>query len=118
MAWTSKYFKRSEFQCTCGCGDANINLMLLPILDDVREHFGAPVIINSAKRCVKHNKKVGGAEFSQHLLGNAADIVIKGASPDDVHAYLTKKYPEALGIGKYKTFTHVDVRKKKARWVS
>jgi uncharacterized protein YcbK (DUF882 family) len=116
MAWTSKYFQRIEFRCKCGCGDANINPLLLPVLDDLREHFGAPVIINSGKRCAKHNKVVGGAEFSQHVLGTAADVVVKGKTPVEVHEYLTGKYPNALGIGLYNTFVHVDVRKKKARW--
>ena len=115
--WNSRYFKRIEFACKCGCGDAQINLALLPVLDDVREHFGAPVIVNSGKRCKKHNKKVGGAQFSKHVLGDAADIVVKGVAPADVHAYLVKKYPDRFGIGKYNSFTHVDVRKgKAARW--
>ena len=30
--------------------------------------------------------------------------------------YLTKKYPDTLGIGVYNTFVHADCRAKKARW--
>ncbi|EKB8274063.1 DUF882 domain-containing protein [Salmonella enterica] len=112
----SKYFKRSEFACKCGCGQDTVDAELLAILEDVREHFGKPVIINSANRCPTHNKRVGGASKSVHLTGKAADIVVKGIAPDIVHAYLTAKYSGKYGIGKYKTFTHVDSRSKESRW--
>lgn len=112
----SKYFKRSEFSCRCGCGQDTVDAELLAILEDVREHFGKPVIINSANRCPTHNKRVGGASKSVHLTGKAADIVVKGVAPDIVHAYLTAKYSGKYGIGKYKTFTHVDSRSTAARW--
>ncbi|EAZ2866630.1 DUF882 domain-containing protein [Salmonella enterica] len=112
----SKYFKRSEFACKCGCGQDTVDAELLAILEDVREHFGKPVIINSANRCPTHNKRVGGASKSVHLTGKAADIVVKGVAPDIVHAYLTAKYSGKYGIGKYNTFTHVDSRSKESRW--
>ncbi|ENR6404717.1 DUF882 domain-containing protein [Salmonella enterica] len=112
----SKYFKRKEFSCRCGCGQDTVDAELLAIIEDVREHFGKPVIINSANRCPTHNKRVGGASKSVHLTGKAADIVVKGVAPDIVHAYLTAKYSGKYGIGKYKTFTHVDSRSKESRW--
>ncbi|EHO5970626.1 serine/threonine protein kinase [Salmonella enterica] len=113
----SKHFKRKEFSCRCGCGQDTVDAELLVILEDVREHFGRPVIINSANRCPTHNKRVGGATRSVHLTGKAADIVVKGIAPDIVHAYLTTKYPNSYGIGKYNTFTHVDSRSVKSRWI-
>ncbi|PVO50882.1 D-Ala-D-Ala carboxypeptidase family metallohydrolase [Salmonella enterica] len=114
----SKWFKRKEFECKCGkCGQDTVDAELLAILEDVREHFDRPVIINSANRCPTHNKRVGGASRSVHLTGKAADIVVKGVAPDIVHAYLTKKYPDSYGIGKYNTFTHVDSRTGKSRWI-
>lgn len=113
----SRYFKRKEFECKCGkCGQDTVDAELLAILEDVREHFGKPVIINSANRCPAHNKKVGGASRSIHITGKAADIVVKGVSPDIVHSYLDSKYPNQYGLGKYKTFTHIDSRGYKARW--
>lgn len=113
----SKYFKRREFACKCGCGQDTVDAELLKILEDVREHFGRPVIINSANRCPTHNKRVGGASKSVHLTGKAADIRVKDVAPDIVHAYLTSKYAGKYGIGKYNTFTHVDSRSTPARWV-
>lgn len=112
----NKYFKRSEFACKCGCGTDTVDAELLAVLTDVREHFGAPVIINSAHRCLKHNVSVGGAKGSVHLTGKAADIRVKGVPVDAVWKYLTTKYEGKYGIGRYPTFTHVDVRSTKARW--
>ena len=111
----SKYFKPQEFGCK-HCGHYILNEELLTVLDDVREHFSAPTVITSGTRCTAHNKAVGGAVRSQHLYGTAADIKVQGVSPSVVHKYLVDKYPDKYGIGKYNTFTHVDVRNYKARW--
>ncbi|EFB70384.1 hypothetical protein PROVRUST_08483, partial [Providencia rustigianii DSM 4541] len=40
-----------------------------------------PVYVVSGRRCAKHNKAVGGAEHSQHLLGTAGDIKVKDVTP-------------------------------------
>ncbi|WP_354624856.1 D-Ala-D-Ala carboxypeptidase family metallohydrolase [Psychromonas sp. MME2] len=112
----TKHFSKTEFQCAC-CGEQKINLGLVIILEDLRAHFNAPVYINSAYRCEKHNKAVGGAENSQHVKGNAVDIVMRGVSPRHVYAYLEDApYANLLGLGFYATFTHVDLRGTKARW--
>ncbi|EHI3273284.1 serine/threonine protein kinase [Salmonella enterica] len=113
----SRYFKQSEFKCKCGkCDQDYVNPELLAVLEDVREHFGKPVIINSANRCHEHNKRVGGAANSTHVKGLAADIRVKDVAPSVVHQYLTGKYPNSYGIGKYNNFTHIDVRDYRARW--
>ena len=51
-----------------------------------------------------------------HLTGKAADIKVSGISPSEVHKYLTGKYQGEYGIGKYNSFTHIDVRDGCARW--
>lgn len=112
----SKYFEQSEFNCKCGCGQTVHSPELFEVLDDVREHFGVPVTVHSGKRCDKHNKKVGGAPNSRHVVGDASDITAKGIEPSKVTDYLLKKYPDKYGIGRYKTFTHIDVRPYKSRW--
>jgi len=113
----SPNFMRSEFECKCGCGFNEIDPELVYVVQDVRTHFGLPVNITSACRCKKHNKKVGGSAKSQHVLGTAADIVVRGVSASDVQDYIDNKFPDTYGIGFYSSFTHVDVRKDKARWI-
>ena len=113
----SKYFKASEFNCKChSCKLIKPPKELLVILDDVREYFGKPVHIMSGYRCPMHNARVGGAEKSQHKLGTAADIQVKDTHPEIVQRYLLNKYPNDYGIGRYSTFTHIDVRSYRARW--
>ena len=112
----STHFKRSEFACKCGCGFSDINPQLIEVLEDIRNHFNAPVIINSGCRCERHNQAVGGKPHSQHVLGNAADIRVKNTAPKTVADYLETKYPDKFGVGRYHTFTHVDVRTVKSRW--
>lgn len=118
--YVSKSFKRKEFACKDGCGlglgDGDINPELIEVIQDVRDHFGEPVVISSGLRCQRHNARVGGAPKSQHLLGTAADIRIAKVAPAKVYEYLDKKYPGKYGIGRYGTFTHIDVRPTKARW--
>ena len=120
----SDNFSRSEFACKgkeCLCGFASVDVELLKVLEDVRAHFkeknpDAYVKINSGNRCAKHNKQIGGAPGSYHVKGMAADIVVNGIPATDVYHYLAFKYPDKYGIGRYKRWTHIDVREGPARW--
>ena len=118
MGDLSKHFNRSEFECRCGCGADTVDAELITVLEDIREHFNMPVHSSSGIRCKKYNatKKVGGGTNSQHLKGKAADITIDNISPLGVLNYLASKYPDKYGIGRYQSFTHIDVRADRARW--
>jgi len=117
MSKLSKNFSTDEFVCHCGyCDYSIVSHELIDVLQDVRDHFDTTVSILSGIRCKEHNTEVGGAKRSQHLLGTAADITVKGVSHLLVQEYLLSLYPDKYGIGKYKSFTHVDVRKNRARW--
>lgn len=109
-------FKVKEFACKDGSDPIFIAPSLVELLQNIRNHFGKAVNINSAYRTPTYNKKVGGAEYSQHLYGTAADIRVSGISPAEVATYVETLIPNAGGIGIYKNFTHVDVRAKKSRW--
>ena len=113
----SEHFKESEFTCHCGCGGCKVNPDLITLLEKIRGLLGRPITILSGFRCEAHNKKVKGAKDSQHKLGNAADITVDGMQPSAVHDFLTKNMDKEIGgMGKYKGFTHVDVRQGHARW--
>jgi len=112
----SKHFSRDEFKCKCGkCFPEAVDIELNTALEGVREHFRQMVTITSGWRCEAHNKAVGGAPASKHLLGIAADIIVNGVSPDDVYEYLDKTYPHKYGIGRYSGWVHLDVRRTQAR---
>jgi len=51
-----------------------IELLINKVLDPIREAWGAPITVDSGFRCPALNKAVKGADNSQHLFGEAADI--------------------------------------------
>lgn len=112
----STNFRVREFACQDGSDPIIISDKLVQILQAIRSHFGQPVNITSGYRTVSHNKKVGGADYSQHIYGMAADIQVVGVKAEDVADYAEKLLPNTGGIGRYKDFTHIDVRNAKGRW--
>ena len=116
----SNNFNSTEFDCHgSGCCSATeIDPKLVEYLQKIRDHFNAPLTLNSAYRCEKHNAKIGGASKSKHKYGQAADIVVKGVAPAEV-----AKYAESIGIlgiglyeGKDGNFVHIDTRTTKYFW--
>jgi uncharacterized protein YcbK (DUF882 family) len=89
-------------------------------LQVVRDVVKKPIKITNAYRCQEHNTKVGGVKTSQHILGKAADIQVDGIEPkevaDHVEALMKSELITKGGVGRYSTFTHVDVRGSDARW--
>ena len=112
----SKNFKLSEFMCNDNTPFIKVNMELVYKLQKLRDIVNLGVRINSAYRTPEYNRKVGGANKSQHVLGNAADIVVFGYTPTQL-----SKIAEQIGfdgIGIYNSFLHVDVRGHKARWIA
>lgn len=118
MGNLSPHFSREEFECNChrSCIPIAVDCELVAVLEKLREHVGKPVRITSAYRCAAHNTDVGGAKNSQHRLGIAADIQVDDFPAKDIAMYLRNEYPNKYGIGEYEAFTHIDVRRAKARW--
>lgn len=112
----SDHFFVNEFRCKDGTDPVCVDGELLDILEFVRSKFGKPVVINSGYRTPSYNKKIGGAKFSQHMYGRAADIVVKGVEPVVVYNFLCEAFPISCGFGLYQSFVHVDCRAIKSRW--
>lgn len=115
----AEHFDSSEFACKCGCGELNygadISPKLVAVLERMRQRCGKPIIITSAYRCPSHNLKEGGVANSQHVLGQAADILVPNGITQDAFIELAEQCG-ADGIGSYSWGIHVDVRGYKARW--
>ena len=109
-------FKVREFACRSGADAVLIAPRLVMVLESIRAHFGAAVTINSGYRTPEYNAKVGGVARSQHCYGTAADIVVKGQTPEAVAAFARTLMPDWGGVGVYKSFTHIDVREARADW--
>lgn len=85
-------------------------------LEDVRKTFGNRTItINSWYRPFRVNTAVGGARNSRHLTGDGVDIVVQGVHPWDVYEKLNSKWQG--GLGKARSFTHLDCRATNTRWL-
>ncbi len=52
----------------------NLQALCDNVLEPLRRVWKAPIYVNSAYRCRRLNKLVGGVRSSQHCLGQAADI--------------------------------------------
>jgi hypothetical protein len=92
-------------------------LAVVRVADEARHRIGRPLRINSAYRNAAYNRAISGSSGSIHMLGGALDL---SGSPATLHKILTQMRREGLfrgGIGKYRTFVHVDVRGKNADWV-
>lgn len=96
--------------------DVLMNLRRLALfLEEVRKVLGMPLHINSAYRSPEANQKVGGKPTSQHCKGCAADIKVKGMTPDQVVKAIIKAgldYDQV--IREFDSWTHVSISNTKA----
>ena len=75
----------------------NLRNLCQQVLEPLREHLGTPIVISSGYRCPALNRAVGGVSNSQHLTGEAADIVLPNLA--DVFYWLIDNVPfDQLGF--------------------
>lgn len=55
-----------------------LGLLTARILDPLRVALGRPVSVTSGYRSVELNKAIGGADSSQHMVGEAVDLKVEG----------------------------------------
>ena len=108
-----KWFKEKEFACKC-CGQLpplareNVKALVSEVLDSVREKLGMPIVVNSGYRCEKHNKDVGGVKNSQHLKGEAADLICSDLPRLKQLIIENGKFDQLIDYG---TFLHVSYKR-------
>jgi uncharacterized protein YcbK (DUF882 family) len=102
-----KNFSRSEFTCDhCGALRGPTPA-LLDMLQRMRDIVGRPMTIVSGYRCPHWNQHVGGIPQSEHLLGNAADVVGGYGSARQWHG------AGAVGVGmRHGRVIHVDMSRR------
>ena len=67
----------------------NLRLVATTLLQPIRDQFGT-TIVTSGYRSPALNAAIGGATRSQHMLGEAADIVVPGVDIRDVFNWIWK----------------------------
>lgn len=86
------------------------------VLNPIRERITRPMIITSGYRCKELNKAVNGAEYSQHLRGQAVDFVVEGMKIADIIKFINNmniEYDEL--INEYDKWVHISYNKGKNR---
>jgi hypothetical protein len=107
-AWRWPSFSPAEIACR-GTGAIKINTDAMDKLQTLRNRLGKPLIVRSGYRSPSHNRAVGGAPASKHMLGTAFDIAMSNHNP--------AAFAEAaravgfLGFGTYPRsgFMHIDL---------
>lgn len=76
---------------------ANLKLLAENIFEPIRANFRCPILISSGYRSAELNAKIGGANTSQHSLGQAIDIDMDGTSygvtNEEIFSYIKAKLP-------------------------
>lgn len=108
-----QHFKVKEFRCRDGSQVVFIDDYLVSILDILRNKINKPVIITSGYRTPTRNSCVGGAKYSYHMRGMAADIQVESMSAKEVAKKLDEIVTEGCGIIVYNNWVHFDVREGK-----
>jgi uncharacterized protein YcbK (DUF882 family) len=106
-----KYFRANEFRSRDGYPIVLVHPSLIVLLNTIRRYFDKPVIVNSGYRTRSHNRAIGGARYSYHCLGMAADIWVPGVSIIDLYSLALGN--NVGGIGIYNNFIHLDVGKQR-----
>ena len=119
MGATSEHFTESELACKCGCGVNACTQALVDALEALRASVGKPITVLSGYRCPTYNAAIGGSRYSQHKLGNAADIRVAGMTSAELEAaaqQIPAFHHGGIGRNDHAGFLHVDVRTHLARW--
>lgn len=85
---------------------ANLQRIVANVLDPLRDEVG-PLIVTSGYRSPDVNAKVGGSPTSQHMEGEAVDVVPTASSKEDVIAAL-RELPVDQVITYYDT-SHIHI---------
>lgn len=88
------------------------------VLDPLREHLGSPVRISSGLRVPAVNRLVGSDDSSQHVLGEAADLIVPGYTVRQVvDTIQALRLPFDQLIDEFSSWTHVSYGPRNRRQV-
>lgn len=103
--WPWTYFHPHEL-ASPDTGEALMQEDFMYQLDLLRERVGHPIGVTSGYRTKKHNAAIGGSPRSAHMLGRAADIVVRPSRRAKLIRWATDTGFHGIGIAKH--FIHLD----------
>lgn len=127
----SAHYTWAEFEPHDGTGipleaQPHIRRLCDTVLEPLRARWGGPIVIVSGYRSLAWNTRVGGAQASRHMVGDAADFRpvdlprIGGLKSLVELMLIEHELPEVGGCGVYHSWIHLDCRPRHdghiARW--
>lgn len=114
-----RHFTREEFRCKCGlyhdpyCNGypAEMKERVVRIADAARDHFGTPAHVISGLRCPQHNADSDGVANSQHMAGEACDLMVEGVSSGALLAFIQAQQGVRYAYAINSTNVHFDIPK-------
>jgi uncharacterized protein YcbK (DUF882 family) len=120
MSGPSKHLSWAELACKDGtpypqAWRATRAVELAALFEAIRaECDDRPIAVTSAYRTPAYNRRIGGARLSQHVEGRALDLKPpKGMGIAEFYRRiraLADRLDTLKGLGRYRTFVHVDTR--------
>ena len=112
------HFCFAETRCKCGCNENRVNQILLDKVEELRLRINKPLLILSWYRCESHNKRVGGALLSGHLIGEAVDFFCPHLQLSQLWLFCERNSFDGLGAypESKPPIIHADILERYSRW--
>ncbi len=110
-AWRQRWpnFPPEEVRCR-GTGAICVAVDLLDGLQRMRGRLGGkPMVLRSVYRSARHNRRVGGARQSRHLISTGADVAMANWNPGHFEAAARAEGFKGFGYYRHKGFMHIDL---------
>ena len=86
----------------------SLTVLCQNVLEPIRLAVARPVRVSSGYRCVRVNKKIGGAQNSQHMDGEAADIQVLSMSVEALYQFIKAgNFPYDQLIQEFDSWVHI-----------
>lgn len=93
----------------------NLMRIVVEILQPLRNRINKPILVTSGYRCNSLNQIVGGVSNSQHLTGNAVDIVVNGRTPKEIISIINNSNLPFDQLIEEESWTHISLKDKNNR---
>ena len=93
----------------------NLKTLVENVLQPLRDYFNLPLVVNSGYRSPAVNTLIGGSATSQHMKGEAADIIVPTLDLKTVYLAIMNNFVYDQLIFEFGSWVHVSFNRKKNR---
>lgn len=88
---------------------AKLKELCATILEPLYARYGKNLVVTSAYRSAALNRAIGGSKTSQHMKGEAADLIVAGVSNLEVAKWLSRNVKYGQVIHEFGEWVHVSL---------